>query len=49
MFIIPDQKVYFWKQKSLDLRNFIHARTHARKHIAVADFQQHKTHLFDKM
>ena len=28
MFVIPDQKMYFWKQKSLDLRNCIHAWTH---------------------
>ena len=49
LFIIPDQKGYFWKQKSLDLRNLIHAWTHARNHIALANFQQHKTHSFDKI
>ena len=30
MLIIPDQKMHFWKQLSLDLRYFIHAWTHAR-------------------
>ena len=29
MFIIPDQKMYFWKQISLNLRNYINASTHA--------------------
>ena len=30
IFIIPDHNMYFWKQISLDFRNFIHAWINAR-------------------